>query len=52
MLEAFSPEAMENFYTTLTSMGTGMLGIFIVIGIIIGSMYLLGALSKKKSDDE
>jgi len=52
MFTAFGPEAIENFMTTLTSMWTGMLGIFIVLGVIIGSMYLLGALSKKKSADE
>ena len=31
-----------NFITNLKYMGAGMLGIFIVMGIIIGSVYLLG----------
>ena len=43
-----------NFVTSLQYMGAGMLGIFIVMGVIIGAIYGLSALfnrpSKKKGE--
>ena len=46
----FNPSA---FVDNLYYMGYGMLGIFIVIGIIIGITYLLNFLfSKKENKDE
>ncbi len=38
----------EQFSKALETMGVGMLGIFIVTGIIIGVVCLLGKLSSKK----
>ncbi len=38
-----------NFVENLKYMGIGMLGIFIIIGIIIGATYAIGALANKKS---
>lgn len=38
----------ENFVDNLGYMGSGMLGIFLVIGIIVAITYLLNAISKKK----
>ncbi len=35
-----------NFVTNLSTMGIGMLGIFIVIGIIIGATVLINKLAK------
>ncbi len=40
-----------NFVENLKYMGIGMLGIFIIIGIIIGATYAIGALSNKKSGE-
>ena len=37
-----------NFVTNLKYMGLGMLGIFVVIGIIAGVTCLLAAMSKRK----
>ena len=39
----------EEFVNNLGYMGKGMLGIFIVIGAIIGSVYLLGLIVKKQN---
>ena len=39
----------EEFVNNLGYMGKGMLGIFIVIGAIICSVYLLGLIGKKKN---
>ena len=36
-----------NFVTNLQYMGVGMLGIFVVMGVIIGAIYGLGALFNK-----
>ncbi len=44
-----------NFVTNLKYMGIGMLGIFIVMGVIIGSVYLLNKAFKPrkgKSEDD
>ncbi len=51
LLNAFST---ENFTQALAIMGKGMLGIFIVIGVIILGITLLNKATspKKKSDDE
>ena len=38
----------ENFIKNLGYMGSGMLGIFVVIGIIVTITYILNGLSKKK----
>jgi len=43
---------VELFLQTLPIMGKGMLGIFIVTGIIILSMLLLGKIKSKNSDDK
>ena len=42
----FNPMA---FVDNLKYMGVGMLGVFIIIGIIIGAIYAISALSNKKS---
>ncbi|MBP3437278.1 MAG: hypothetical protein J6K61_05180 [Clostridia bacterium] len=44
MLE-FNP---MNFVNNLSYMGIGMLGVFMIIGIIIGATYAIGFLSKEK----
>ena len=45
-----------NFVNYLKYMGVGMLGVFMIIGIIIGATYLIGyatsKLSQPKSDSE
>ena len=41
-----------NFVTNLRYMGIGMLGIFIVMGVIILSIYGLGKLFSKKDGDQ
>ena len=38
----------ENFVKNLGYMGSGMLGIFVVIGIIVGITYILNAITRKK----
>ena len=38
----------ENFVKNLEYMGSGMLGIFVVIGIIVGITYVLNAITRKK----
>jgi hypothetical protein len=38
----------DSWMTTLPVMGAGMLGIFVVIGAIIGVVYLLAKLTQKK----
>ena len=42
-----------NFVENLKYMGLGMLGILVVMGVIIGSIYVLGAVfgSKNKGGD-
>ena len=40
-----------NFVHSLKYMGIGMLGLFMIIGIIILATYLIGNLSSKKSDE-
>ena len=37
----------EEFVNNLHYMGKGMLGIFVVIGVIIAAVYLLGRIGKK-----
>ncbi len=39
---------VELFLAALPYMGWGMLGIFVTTGIIVGVVYLLNALFKKK----
>ena len=38
----------KNFVDNLGYMGSGMLGIFVVIGIIVTITYILNGISKKK----
>lgn len=40
-----------NFVENLKYMGVGMLGIFIIVGIIIASTYLIGYFANKIPDD-
>lgn len=42
---------IEAFLSTLPVMGKGMLGIFLVTGIIILSMYILSKLTGKNDPD-
>ncbi len=39
-----------NFLTNLKYMGIGMLGVFIIIGVIIGATYAIGKLTERRSD--
>ena len=45
MLENFST---ERFFEALPYMGKGMLGIFVVIGVIIGMIVVLNKITTKK----
>jgi len=47
MFENFST---ERFFEALPYLGKGMLGIFIVIGVIIGIIVLLNKITSKKKD--
>ncbi len=38
----------SNFIENLSYMGSGMLGIFVVIGIIVGITYILNTISNKR----
>ena len=51
---AFAELSFENLVDVLPIMGKGMLGIFVVIGIIIVAVYALGAFGKalSKKDEE
>ena len=40
-----------NFVTNLKYMGIGMLGVFIIIGIIIAATYAVGSINFKKPKD-
>lgn len=42
----------NEFLKTLPIMGKGMMGIFLVTGVIILTMVLLNVLTKAKKDDE
>lgn len=48
----FSQEVMDNAMQALGIMGKGMLGIFVVIGIIAIIVYLLTRMSGKNSDKQ
>ena len=39
------------FVHNLRYMGAGMLGVFIIVGIIMAATYAIGKLSAKKKDD-
>ena len=44
-----------NFVSSLKWMGIGMLGVFMIVGIIMVATYIIGAVTTpkaKKSDDE
>lgn len=42
----------ERFFDALPYMGKGMLGIFIVIGVIIGFIVLLNKITNRKKDNK
>ncbi len=44
----FSAQAISNFFISLEIMGFGLAGIFTVILIIMGVVFLLGKLNNKK----
>ncbi len=46
----FTTPDFWQFVVNLRYMGVGMLGVFMIIGIIIGSTYLINFLSNKVSD--
>ena len=52
MMGSFGGEA--GLLPQLSKMGIGMLGVFMIIGVIIGATYLIGALSSRfsKKDGE
>ncbi len=39
-----------NFLTNLKWMGIGMLGVFIIVGIIMASTYAIASLTNKKNN--
>ena len=41
-----------NFITNLKYMGVGMIGIFLIIGIIIASTYAIGKFTSMKKNDD
>ena len=41
-----------NFVENLKYMGIGMLGVFMIIGIIIAATYAIGCLTAEKKGDE
>ena len=41
-----------NFVHNLKYMGTGMLGVFLIVGIIIAATYIIGKLNTAKGDKE
>jgi Na+-transporting methylmalonyl-CoA/oxaloacetate decarboxylase gamma subunit len=45
----FEPKA---FIDNLSVMGIGMLGVFLIIGIIIAATYAIGKLTTKKQDND
>lgn len=45
----FTPEAFENFKIALQMMGKGMLGVFVVIGIIALIVYIMTKISSSKA---
>jgi len=49
MLSIFEKFEPMNFIKNFSYVGAGMLGIFIVIGIIIVSIMILNSLTKKKT---
>ena len=39
---------LMNFVTNLKWMGIGMLGVFMIVGIIMAATYIIGSISNKK----
>ena len=39
------------FIENLKYMGIGMLGVFIIVGIIMASVYVIGSLNNKKNEE-
>ena len=52
MLNVFASFEPMNFVENLSYMGLGMLGIFIVIGVIVLLTLLLNALTAEKPSDD
>ena len=53
LLSAAAPQLFfepTNFISNLKYMGIGMLGVFIIVGVIMGATYLTGYLTGKLSD--
>ena len=50
-MDKFSFEPM-NFVTNLTYMGVGMLGIFIIVGIIVAATYAIAKFTAPKSNGD
>lgn len=48
----FSPEAISNFWTAMEMMGKGMLGVFVVIGIIALIVYFLTKFTSSKEAEK
>ena len=48
----FDSIAPINFIKNLKYMGVGMLGVFIIVGIIIAATYAIGKLTSSKKGDE
>ena len=42
---------LVEFVNNLKYMGVGMLGVFIIVGIIVAATYGIGKLTSKKNDD-
>ena len=42
---------IKNFVSNLKYMGIGMLGVFMIIGVIMAATYLIGRLTAGKSED-
>ncbi len=48
-MENFNPNA---FVENLKYMGIGMLGVFLIVGIIIAATYVISKISSNSSDDQ
>ena len=41
-----------NFVTNLKWMGIGMLGVFMIVGIIMAATYIIGAIQKSENENQ
>ena len=48
-MNGFNPQA---FVDNLTYMGIGMLGVFIIVGVIMAATYLIGKFTGRKKDQD